>query len=117
MLKARPRKVESKGGFLIIDGDYYTIDTPNEDGNFDTGEMKWKKVDKEKIEKIVDEIAEKLKDALDPKVVIRDALFDLSTKDLKKLTVKLIKEKAKPRITVKKHCVQMKVGGVKIYIR
>jgi hypothetical protein len=114
MSKARPRRVEMKGHFLVIDGDYY-IAQVNEDGDFDTGAFKFRRIEREKIDKMVKTIAEKLKGSLDPEIVLKDALMELPEKDLKKLTLKLVKEK--PKITVRKHCVQMKVGGVKIYIR
>jgi hypothetical protein len=116
-MKKSPKKVESKGNFLIIDGYYYVVDEPNDDNDFDTGEWKWRRVDRKKLDKMVKRIAKKLKTSLDPEIVLRDALVMLPEKDLDRLDKKLFKTIKKPKITVTKHCVLMKVDNIEIPIR
>jgi len=110
------RKVESRGNYLIIDGDYYVPDKVIEDGSFNTSEIKWKQVNMKASEKMIERIAEKLKNELSPKLVIADALRATDTETLRRLDRKM-KQKTAPKIRTEKHCVRMDIGGVKLPIR
>jgi hypothetical protein len=110
------RKVESKGNYLVIDGDYYVPSLPVEDGSFETGEWKWRKVNFKKTSRIINRIADKLKCELSPKLVIADALRAVDEETLKRIDKKL-KQKTAPKIKTEKHCVRMDIGGVKLPIR
>lgn len=101
-------KIEKRYGYLVIDDNFYKVDTRD-------GQPVFKRVSKAKINRKLkksEKLAEKLKEDLDKKVVLTETLMNLSEKDLDKLYRMVFKSKRKykPR-TRKDHCVDLKVGN------
>ena len=107
--------IEKEYGLLKIDGKYYYADSID-------GKPVFRQISKTKVKKrlkLVDEIVEKLKDALDKEAVLRESLMksfpfgeDIIEEELLKLHGMLHSKdrKYKPK-TRKDHCVDMKVGN------
>jgi len=107
------KKIEKKYSYLVIDGEYYTLDQKD-------GKPSFVKIAKSKvraIEKKVERIAERMKEGLDSKAVLVEALMNLDIKDIDKMENLLFKSKRKYKpVTRKHHCVDMKVGRMIIPI-
>lgn len=98
-------KINHKYGYLIVDDKYFAIEAKD-------GITTWKEVKgiKEMAEK-ADKIAEKIKDNLNRKAIVKESVMKLSKKELDKLYDMLFKSKRnyKPR-TREGACVDMKIG-------
>lgn len=104
--------IKVEHGLLKIDKQYYKVDY--KDGREVLIKVNKKEIDKKT--KIVKELAHKLKDNLDREIVMREALQQLSSKELQKLD-KLIKSKRQynPK-TREGYCADMKIGNFVIPI-
>jgi hypothetical protein len=111
-------KITKKGNYLIMNGKWYVFNIPIQDGDFNTGDWEMTEVKKpkelnEKINKITEEIFE----SLDREIIMKDALFDMTPIEIEVIYQKLFKNKRKPKLKMKKHCIQLDVGGIGIPIR
>lgn len=109
-------RMEKDGNLLKVGDKWYRFVT-NVDGDFRTGEYLLEEVDKNKIDKQIETIVEKLFKFIEPKLVLEDALKDLDEKELYKLYKFVLKKGRQLKPKVQKHCINMKVGGVDIPIR
>ena len=108
-------KIERDGNLLRIGNKWNTF-LVNLDGDFNTGTHTLEEVDKEKRDKQINLLTNALFTSLDPKLVMRDALKDMTEEELYKL-YKYIKKHRDIKPKVKKDCVAMSLGGVDIPIR
>lgn len=97
-----------KYGYLIINKDYYEIDSRD-------GKPIFKKVDKAKMltrERRAKLLAKKLRNSLDGEKVLVESIMKLNDKDADKLYNQIFKSKIKykPR-TRADRCVDMKIGN------
>lgn len=108
--------IEKDGNLLRIGKKWYAFHV-NNDGNFRTGSHIMVEVDKAEFDKKVNAITNKLFSFVDPKLVMRDALKDMTEEELTHLFkyIEMHKGKCKPRI--RKHCISMDLAGVNIPIR
>jgi len=101
-------KVELENGLLKANGKYFELKNIR-------GKEVFQEIEKSKVtekEKLVRELAKKLKDNLDREVVMREALRRVPSKELKKID-KLLKSKKKnykPK-TREGHCADMLIGN------
>lgn len=114
------QQVEREHGLLKIDGKYYYSDQID-------GKTVFREISKSKVKKrlkLVQEIVDKMKDALDKEAVLKETIMkhfpfgeDIIEEELMKLHGMLHSSdrKYKPK-TRKHHCVDMKVGGMIIPI-
>ena len=104
--------VKKEGNWLVINGEHYNI---RED---DAGNIIFKKVPKNEFDEIthlVKEIGDKLESSVSPRMILDDALADISIYELKKIHKSLFKQKKKPE--VKHGCLQIKVGKSIVQLR
>jgi len=111
--------IQNDGNYLRVGNKWYGFST-NDDGNFMTGEHILYEVNKKKFDKKAEKITDELFSFVDPKLVMKDALKDLLEPELDKI-IKYIEKKKKAtksfKPEIRKHCIQMRVGGVDIPIR
>ena len=108
----KKKKVENKEvfrhyGYLVIDGEYFNLDTSGKETLFKkVKSSEWKK----KI-KLMEDLSKKLKESLDGEAVMMEALSRLEIEELEPIHDKVfnVKKKVKP-VTRKHHCVDMKIG-------
>ena len=108
--------MEKDGNFIRIGDKWYAFMT-NDDGDFRTGEHTLIEVDKARFDRKIEQITAVLFSSIDPKLVMKDALKDLLEDELDKILKYIKKHKGKIQPKIRKHCIQMEVGGVKIPIR
>jgi len=98
---------EKKHGYLVIDGKYFRSESVD-------GRICFVIVSKAEIkqnQKMADAIAEKLKESLDAKKVLNEAIMTMHTTEIKRL-YKMIQSKRKYKKTTREHaCVDMKIGN------
>jgi hypothetical protein len=109
-------RIEKDGNFVRIGTKWYAF-RANDDGDFRTGDHVLVEIDKKRYDKRVDAITERLFSFVNPKLVMKDALKDMMEEELIQLERHIKKCKGKLKVTTRKHCIQMEVGGVKIPIR
>jgi len=106
-------KYAKKFGYHLIDGKYYEETSVG-------GIPTFKKVSEKEIDKLdmlADKIAEKLKDNLDTKMVLKESVMALFKKDINKLHKMLFKSKRKYKAETREHhCVDMKIGNFVLVI-
>ena len=107
-------KIKKKGNYLEIEGKLYKVTSGKATEKFE--EMEFEKVNSN-VEKMIKEIAQKVKGAVNPEEIVENALYDLDEKDIKSLFVKLTKQKTKPKMKKRYGCFELDVGGINIPIR
>jgi len=105
-------KVKFEDNYVEIDGERYYFK------GFITKEKAWvyEKLSKEDIEKLVDEIADKLVNLLEKEMdlreftrrVLKESLLQERIKDLFEIKERI---KAEPKVSVKSGCVALTIGG------
>lgn len=104
----KPQELTKEYGFWIIDGKYFKPDV-RKDGKCAMVEVNKKEV--KKLGKRIEELAEKLKENLDNKSVMKEALSKLDNNTLEELHNAVFNVKKKIKAKTRKHyCVDMKVG-------
>jgi len=109
-------KIIKKGNYMEIAGKLYTIDSDKSRANKKMEELEFHEV-KENINKMCDIIAEKLKNSVNADEIIKNALFDLDEEDIKKIFLKVTKQKIKPKMRKRYGCFILDVEGIDIPIR
>lgn len=74
-------------------------------------------VDKKEFDRKVSAIADTLFSFVDPKLVLRDALKDMTEPELARILRYIRKHKGKVEPRISKHCIQMRIAGVNIPLR
>ena len=108
--------LEKDGNLIRIGGKWYAFQV-NNDGDFRTGEHVLVEVNKKEFDKKVNTITNTLFSFIDPKLVLRDALKDMTEPELAHILKYIKKHKGKVKPKIKKHCIQMKIAGVEIPLR
>lgn len=117
MTKKNTIRMEKDGNALRVGNKWYHF-ALNNDGDFATGQFTLIEMDKKKYDRNADYITKRLFSFVDPKLVMRDALKDMTDVQLEKLAAFLRKRKGKiVKPKIRKHCIQMRIGGVEIPIR
>ena len=116
MSKKRTIKIEKDGNLLRIGKKWYAFHI-NDDGDFRTGQHIMVEVDKAEFDKKVNAITAKLFSFIDPKLVLKDALKDMTDEELTHLFRYIEKHKGKVKPRIRKHCISMDLAGVNIPIR
>lgn len=108
--------LEKDGNLIRINKKWYAFQV-NNDGDFRTGEHILVEVDKERIDRAIKTITDSLFTYIDPKLVLADALKDMTQEELLHLEKYIRKHGKRLYPKIRKHCIAMRIAGVEIPIR
>jgi len=110
--KRKPKILQTEYGILNVDGKWFKPE-------YSDTKHKWVfvEVDKPKLDEKINKIIEKLKPAINPEQILRDALFDMDLIELQKLYENLFEAKRKAKPKERPGCVEIKVGDIVVPIR
>lgn len=106
--------VRKIGSILEIDGEWYQPVYAKQDALSET--MRFEKIDKQKMQSLLDSLTNKLKKDLSSKDILRNALADMSLRGLERID-KALKSKTPPKVKRKYGCLDLVVGKTSIPIR